>query len=110
MSKRFFDHDPLTGQTSWFESTDDGFQIYTEMDAEPILDLNAAKRSMGRDYYAADKDMWKVASIPNIMLIKWATEMGVPVDQVFSDEFAAIVTRKLNDSEFRKLKTADINI
>ena len=110
MSKRLFDYDPLTGQTEWFEATDDGFKIYTEMDAAPILDLNARKRAEGRSYYAADKDMWKVASVPNIMLIKWATELGVPVDKVYSDEFAEIVTRKLNDSEFRKLKTADIRI
>ncbi len=110
MSKRFFDYDPLTGTTEWFEATDDGFRIYTEMDAAPILDLNAHKRSMGREYYAADKDFWRVASVPNIMLIKWATDMGVPVDKVYSDEFAEIITRKLNDSEFRNLKTADVRI
>lgn len=110
MSKRLFDHDPLTGTTEWFESTDDGFRIYSEMDAAPILDMNAAKRSEGRSYYAADPDMWKVASVPNLLLIHWATEMGVPVDKVFSNEFAEIVTRKLNDIEFRKLKTADVRI
>ena len=110
MSKRLFDHDPLTGQTEWFEATDDGFRIHTTMDAAPILDLNAHKRGEGRSYYAADPNMWKVASIPNIMLIHWATELGIPVDKVYSDEFAAIITKKLNNSEFRKLKTADVTI
>lgn len=110
MSKRFFDYDPLTGTTQWFEATPDGFRIHSEMDAAPILNANATKRSMGRSYYAADPDMWKVASIPNILLIKWATDMGIPADKVYSDEFAAIIAKKVNDSEFRKLKTADVNI
>ena len=110
MSKRLFDYDPLTGTTEWFESTDDGFRIHSEMDAQPILDLNAHKRNEGRSYYAADPDMWKVASVPNLLLIHWATELGIPPDKVFSEEFAEVVTRKLNDIEFRKLKTADVRI
>lgn len=110
MSKRIFDHDPLTGETTYFEATDEGFNLITEADVEPILDLNAQKRSMGRQFYAADKDFWKYASVPNIVLLKWAGELGIPGDKVFSDEFAEIVGRKLRSSEFYKLKVADITL
>ena len=110
MSKRFFDYDPLTGTTQWFEATDNGFMIHSEADVEPILDANAAKRSAGRAYYAADKDMWRVASVPNILLLKWATELGIPGDHIFGDEFAAVVAKRLRDIDYRKLKTADVRI
>ena len=45
-----------------------------------------------------------------IRVFRAATELGIPVDKVYSDEFAAIITKKLNNSEFRKLKTADVTI
>ena len=31
-------------------------------------------------------------------------------DKVYSAEFASIIAKQVNDSEFRKLKTADVNI
>lgn len=111
MSKRLFDHDPFTGITQWFVPTeDDGFAIISEGDVEPILDANARKRAMGRQYYASDPDLWKVGSVPNIVLLKWATELGVPAHMVYSDEFAEIVAKRLNDSDFRNFKTADVSV
>lgn len=110
MSKRFLGYDPLTGMKEWFESTDDGFVIHQEADVAPILDENARKRSAGREYYAKDPDMWRVGSVPNILLLKWAQELGVPADKVYSDEFAEIVARRLNDIDFYKLKTADVRV
>ena len=110
MSKRFFDHDPLTGETSYFEATETGFNIHTEADVAPILDANAEKRSLGRQFYAADPDFWKYASVPNIVLLKWAGELGIPGDKVFSDEFAEVIGRRLRSSEFYKLKVADIQL
>ncbi len=111
MSKRFFDYDPLTGKTEWFEDLGkDGFAIHSEMDVEPILEANKARQSMGRAYYAKDPDMWHLASVPNILLLQWAQEYGIPPDKVFSDEFAEITGRKLASSEFRYLKTADVRL
>lgn len=110
MSKRLFDYDPFTGVTQWFEATDKGFNLHSEADVAPILDENARKRSAGRAYFAKDPDMWKVGSIPNIMLLKWATELGVPADKVYSDEFAEVIAKRLNDSDFAKFKTADVRI
>ncbi len=107
MSKRFFDHCPMTGVTEWFEDTDDGFMIHYEQDAEPTIELNKAKQSMGRAYYAKDPDLWKVASIPIGVQYKWLIEHGVDVMQ--RDHWPK-VKRLLNDPEWRYLKTAEIII
>lgn len=110
MSKRLFDYDALTGTTQWFEATDDGYRIFSECDVSPILEENARKRSAGRAYYAADPDMWRIGSVPNIVLLQWATELGVPADSVYGPEFAEIVAKRLNCSDFAKLKTADVTL
>lgn len=110
MSKRLFDYDPFTGVTQWFEATSDGFRLHSEADVAPILDENARKRSAGRAYYAKDKDIWKVGSVPNIVMLQWATELGIPADKVYSDEFAEVIAKKLHDSDFARLKTADVRI
>ena len=106
MSKRLFGYDPDTATTKWFiDGPGESFQIYTEADVEPIVEMNKAKQRAGRDYYARDPDMWKVASVPNILLLKWAEEDGIPPHQVYSDEFAERIMRRLKSNEFRDLKT-----
>ena len=107
MSKRFFDHCPMTGVTEWFEATDDGFNIHYEQDAAPIIELNKAKQSMGREFYAKDPDMWKVASIPIGVQYKWLIHHGV---DVMNRDHWPKVKRLLNDPEWRYLKTAEIII
>jgi hypothetical protein len=112
MSKEFFSHDPLTGITEYYEETDDGkgFRIYSEQDATSIIEANRKKRAEGRSYYARDPDMWKVASVPMVLMLKWGTEQGVPGERLFGDEMADITARKLNDPDYRHLKTADVRI
>lgn len=107
MNKRFFDHDPMTGVTEWFEDTDKGFAIHYQQDVEPIIELNKAKQSMGRAFYAKDPDMWKVASIPIGVQYKWLVEHGV---DVMKREHWPKVKRLLNDPEWRYLKTAEVII
>ncbi len=110
MSKRFFDYDPFTGVTQYFEATEKGFNLHSEADVAPILDANQRKRSMGREYYAADKHLWRVGSVPNIVMLQWATELGIPADKVYSDEFAEVIGKRLASSDFAKFKTADVRI
>lgn len=105
--KRLFDHDPLTGVTTWYEDTDTGFNLKYEQDSEDILELNKAKQKMGREYYAQDDEMWRVASIPVIVQMKWMVEKGV--DVLNPDHWPA-VKRLLNDPEWRYLKTAEVII
>ena len=110
MSLRPFSYDPLTGTRVLYEDTPDGFRLHSTQDAEPILDHNDRLRSLGRSYYAADPNFWHIASIPNNVLLHWAIQDGVPPDMVFSDEYADRVAKRLNCSDFRKLKTADVTV
>lgn len=70
MTKRLFDHDPLTGQTEWFEYDDsnDTFTIQTEQDCTDLIELNKAHMrefSSGKDKWGDGYDhRTKVASIP----------------------------------------------
>ena len=70
MTKRLFDHDPLTGITEWFEAdeAEGTFTIQTSQDVDGIIDLNQAHRrefSSGRDTWGEGFDhRTKVASIP----------------------------------------------
>lgn len=108
MSKRLFSHDPLTGITEWFEPTETGWNIISEQDCEPIIEANKRKQSMGRDYYAADSEMWKVASIPLLVQFEWLQKYGI--DDVTAPEHWPRVQKLLNSSDYRYLKTADIRV
>lgn len=107
MSRRLFKSDPDRRLNIWWESTDDGFLLRYEQDVEPILDLNKAKQSAGREYYARDKDLWRVASIPVVVQMEWMTKFGV---DVLDEEHWPRVQKLLNSNEYRYLKTADIVI
>jgi hypothetical protein len=108
LTKRLFDFDQNTGMKTVFEDLgDDGFALHTTQDVEPILDANKAKANMGRDYYAASKDIWRVASIPMSVQLKWMVEEGI---DVYNPEHMPRIKKKLNDPEWRHLKTADVRI
>lgn len=107
--KRLLDHTPETGVTEWFLGSEDGksFQIVTEQDAQPHIEMNKIKQGYGREYYAKDDDMWRVASIPIGIIMKWLVEDGI---DVYNPHHADAVKKKLNDPEWKYLKTAEIII
>lgn len=108
--KRFFDYDPLTGRTEYFHETDDGgFAISSVEDVEPIIERNKAlKGGNGRQHWTGD---WRLcASIPASILLKWATEDGIPPTKVFSDEFAERIQRRLKDPDYRHFMCADVRL
>jgi hypothetical protein len=48
MSKQFFDYDPITGLTEYYEETSDGkFHIHTYQDVEPFKDSAMRIRNEG---------------------------------------------------------------
>lgn len=47
MGREFFDHDPVTGLTEYYEETDGQFHIHTYQDVEPHLDRAARLRNEG---------------------------------------------------------------
>jgi len=109
MAKRIFDYDEFTGQITWYEDTDDGYTLTTECDLAPIIDRNKALQGgNGREHWQGDFRL--EASIPNLILLDWATKDGVPADKVYSDEYAERIARRLNDPDYKFLKTADVRI
>lgn len=106
---RLLGYDPLTGLAEYFVGSEDGkdFSIVYEQDVEDILELNKAKQSMGREYYARDNEMWRVASIPNVVQLKWYMEEGI--DVLNPDHWDA-VRKKLNSNEYRYLMTAEVKL
>jgi hypothetical protein len=112
MSKQLFDHDPWTGITQYYEPTENGqgFRIYSEQDCSAIIEENKRKQAAGKSYYARDPDLWKVGSIPMVLMLKWGVEQGVPGEKLFGEEMAEVCGKKLNDPDYRHLKTADITV
>ena len=105
---REFSYDPLSGVRTQYEDLgDEGFALHTTQDVAGVLDDNKAKRNAGREYYAADKDMWRVASIPAVIQMDWLTKHGV---DLYNPEHTDGVKKLLNSSEYRYLKTAEIII
>lgn len=108
MSKELFSYDPMTGLQTWYEDLGgDEFALHTVQDVAPILEMNKAKQNMGREYYAASKDMWRVASIPATVQMKWLVEDGI---DIYNADHADRVKKKLNDPDWRHLKTANVII
>lgn len=73
-------------------------------DVEPILERN---RRLRAEPQASD---WgrHVASIPNVILLKWLNEAharGNTALRMFTKEFDALVARKLADPEWKYLRT-----
>lgn len=72
-------------------------------DVEPILDLNKALQNEPQKRAATFRH---VGTIPNVILEKWINEEGAPVLQMSKAEFARFIRRKLNDPDWRFLRTS----
>lgn len=70
-------------------------------DVEPILDQNK-RLATADDGYSPSRDMRRVASIPNIVVLQWLAE-GV---DIFDPNDRAEVKRRLNSPEWAHLRTA----
>jgi hypothetical protein len=77
---------------------------HTRQDVEPILERNKELRSIEQH-----SDWGRhVASIPNVILVKWANEeyaRGNTGLRMFTKEFDEIVEQKLRDPEWAYLRT-----
>jgi len=83
---------------------DKAVTVYSTDDVEPILEHNKALRGIGQ------KSDWgrHVASIPNIISVKWINEeyqRGNTNIRFLSKEWDALVARKLRDPEWAFLRT-----
>jgi len=78
----------------------DRLTVEHAQDVETILDRNKALQSQPQ------RSDWgrHIATIPNIVLVKWMNEDGVNVLGMSSEEFGAFIRRKLDDPDWRHLR------
>ena len=80
----------------------DGDHVTLEhvQDVAPILERNAALRA------APQKSDWgrHIASIPNVILVRWMNEDGVNPLGMSSEEWGRYIRRKLDDPDWRNLR------
>jgi hypothetical protein len=105
MSRELFSYDATTGMSVWFdynELTDEATLEY-EQDVEPILEVNKMQAN-DSDFtkQGIKQEMWKYASIPVGLQMKWLIEEGL---DVYDDNAWPQIFRKLNDPEYAYLKT-----
>lgn len=81
---------------------DGKYSCVSVADCEPILDRNKAMATHN-DGYSPSRELRRAASIPLIVWMKWMNEDGV---DVFKPENETYLKRKLNDPDWRHLRTA----
>lgn len=108
MTRRLLDYDEYRGLRIDYEDMKDGtFALHYVQDVEPVLEMNKAKQKAGREYFASDSEMWKVASVPVTVQYEWMRRYGAdPLAQGNEN----LLARLLNDPEWRYLKTAEVII
>ena len=105
--KKLMDFDPLTGESTVFESDGEKYRIAQYQDVTPIVDAN--KKLASNDDYSKrgiKNDMWHYATIPNVIVLKWKEEHGV---DVFDQNHRKKVFALLNSPEYKYLKTTTLN-
>ena len=103
--REMFSNDPTTGMTIWFDYNEltDEVSLEYEQDTEPLLEANKSLAN-NQDFtkQGMRDEMWKYASIPVGLQMKWLVEEGL---DVYDDNAWPQIFRKLNDPEYAYLKT-----
>ena len=78
----------------------DALTIEHVQDVEPILERNKALRGV------AQTSDWgrHIATIPNVVIVKWMNEEGADVLRMSSEEFGVFIRKKLYDPDWRHLR------
>ena len=103
-------HDPLTQRTVTFEAKDGLLIVKETVNPELIkqhLEMNKQEyNSISHKGYKnalRQKNMWRAASIPNILIEKWKKEENI---DIFNDDDWPKIRAKLNSEEFKFLRTS----
>lgn len=106
MSKRVLDHNPLSGETVWFEyeKHSDRMTITHSQEVTPNLAL-AHGLAVHDDYSkrGMKNDMWHYAHVPNSVILEMKSKHGVD----FFDKNDAKRVFQLLNTEYKRFKTTD---
>lgn len=104
--KRRLDSDNGVSSTFHYDSDGDRTTVQTVQDVEPILENNKRLQTLN-DGYNADRTMKRIASIPLVVVQQWMQEDGVNWLALPKAEKAVYLRRKLNDPQWRYLRTSE---
>ena len=102
MSWRFWKQDGAVARF-WKPDGAGGVVIDLRADVEAALDRNKAMAAHN-DGYSPSRELRRVAHIPDIVRLKWLNEEGW---DCLAAENADRLVRKLNDADWRHLRTAE---
>lgn len=81
--------------------------FHQTQDVTPIIEANKAKKLAGGGYNKA-RDLYHAADVPIVLLKAWAQEWGFCPSKIFADdEFKAKAWARLNDADYRDLRTSE---
>ena len=103
---KLVDYDPLTGMKTFVEynASDDVIVVKEEQDVTALLNRNKALYNEPDHRKHGMKECFMhAATIPPIIIHKWLKEDGI---DFFKNEHWPRVQKKLNDPEFRFLRTS----
>lgn len=106
MAKLLLDHNPLTGERTWFEfnNHDNLVNITHEQDVDQHLDLaHALAVDDDLTKQGIKKDMWRYAHVPNTVIIEMKQKHGVD----FFDRNDAAKVFDLLNTEYKRFKTTN---
>jgi hypothetical protein len=89
----------------WVDNQDGTYTVVSSQDVAPFLARNKAMAGENDGYNPA-RDMRRLASIPNIVLMQWLNEAG-SMEILRDPKFLA---RKLNDPDYLYLRTAPYRV
>lgn len=113
------DIDPLTGAVSsmQFDRSTKALTITRERNIDATLDLNAwAFNNSDKTWRGENGDLWHYASVPEEMVWSWMLEFNAVRPEcerihspfVRNKDWETFQMRRLNSSEYRKLRTAPV--
>lgn len=94
----------LTNTTLHIEG-DGTTHVEEKLDAQNILDANAAERNQRFSAASPGGEFHSVARIPVTVLLQWSREAGLGND-IYGREFEVIMEKKLMDPQYAKFLTA----
>jgi len=108
--KYLFSYNPVTQTKVTFEAKDGLLIVHEEVNPALIkrhLEMNKKEYNAishkGFKNTLRGKNMWRAASIPNQILLKWKIEENL---DIFRDEDWPKIKAKLNSEEFKSLRTS----
>jgi hypothetical protein len=85
----------------WVTQDDGSYGISSEQDVEAIVEDNKARQNHN-DGFSPTRELRHIAHVPTIIWLKWLQEEGFDAFDPAND---ALLRRKLNDPEWRYLRT-----